>query len=724
MLLVVLAVALFGIWTMSKVPDPDRTAWILLAIASVQETSTLAYSIITLAGLLFVLREMPCAEMSCSCRCKVRPRKEPSSQATLVVPGPCACNEHTLPPPPPGPPPDAPPPPRTKNSLKRPRIANVRKGCIIGRQTLLDEHKTPGPKKRANAKRNTRKQGQLQRAREALAKKLDLPNCVWRTSKFGGKRTSNDTYTCCNKKCNKQFEDLAGSKQMAASYISQYRNYYHSLDNDKKRLFWDDHTYYEGYTKHLEGGELRKHARHFTYLLEPFQLMSKQLQRACFSKEVFAPMPKDQLNVVCQRMLVFATAGHNDTANQHSIRKAFHADGGSVPPEQLDCGIPNQRSEYKDRPQPKADTARLWVHDQGKLALLDPTKDVSILPFRTVQSAHAFYIFSHEYASGKEWVPNALEAWKLAEDGVAEDVSCEPEDQVAQECDLEELANLPWDADIDAEEEEKAAQRARNQKKQVKFRYGNKRCGPTDPNKPEDDQLATYSYFAKVWRADETLRNIICREHLPFAKCNLCIRQRQNAEKLRTAEEVLQHHEELRQHLTDVKKEKMYYYSNRARARREPDSIMSIIIDGADQSKFDLPHFKDRSHLLSESKLLKMHVYGALVHGAKGGAYAYVIPDHEEQGHNTTINVLHHILVRQLKRHKKLPPILKLQLDNTTKQNKGQFLYGYLDLLVEFGVFENVEVSFLPVGHTHEDIDQFFSRISVYLRSFHDPPLL
>ena len=101
MLLVVLALALFGIWTMSKVPDPDRTAWILLAIASVQETSTLAYSIITLAGLLFVLREMPCAEMSCSCRCKVRPRKEPSSQATLVVPGPCACNEHTLPPPPP-----------------------------------------------------------------------------------------------------------------------------------------------------------------------------------------------------------------------------------------------------------------------------------------------------------------------------------------------------------------------------------------------------------------------------------------------------------------------------------------------------------------------------------------------------------------------------------------------------------------------------------------------
>ena len=41
---------------------------------------------------------------------------------------------------------------------------------------------------------------------------------------------------------------------------------------------------------------------------------------------------------------------------------------------------------------------------------------------------------------------------------------------------------------------------------------------------------------------------------------------------------------------------------------------------------------------------------------------------------------------------------------------------GFLDLLVEFGVFEIIYLSFLPVGHTHEDIDQMFSRISLWLR--------
>ena len=36
-------------------------------------------------------------------------------------------------------------------------------------------------------------------------------------------------------------------------------------------------------------------------------------------------------------------------------------------------------------------------------------------------------------------------------------------------------------------------------------------------------------------------------------------------------------------------------------------------------------------------------------------------------------------------------------------------------------VFKKIIVSFLPVGHTHEDIDQFFSRLAVYLRSHNAP---
>ena len=54
-------------------------------------------------------------------------------------------------------------------------------------------------------------------------------------------------------------------------------------------------------------------------------------------------------------------------------------------------------------------------------------------------------------------------------------------------------------------------------------------------------------------------------------------------------------------------------------------------------------------------------------------------------------------------------------MDNCFRENKNKYLFGYLSYLVQCGIFNMIEVSFLPVGHTHEDIDQFFSRIAIYL---------
>ena len=41
---------------------------------------------------------------------------------------------------------------------------------------------------------------------------------------------------------------------------------------------------------------------------------------------------------------------------------------------------------------------------------------------------------------------------------------------------------------------------------------------------------------------------------------------------------------------------------------------------------------------------------------------------------------------------------------------------GFIELLVAFGVFVRVQVSFLPIGHTHSDIDQKFSCVATRLR--------
>jgi hypothetical protein len=63
-----------------------------------------------------------------------------------------------------------------------------------------------------------------------------------------------------------------------------------------------------------------------------------------------------------------------------------------------------------------------------------------------------------------------------------------------------------------------------------------------------------------------------------------------------------------------------------------------------------------------------------------------------------------------------ISPTIFLQLDNTTKQNKGKYLAAFCELLVSLKVCKEIKINFLPLGHTHEDIDQFFSRLAILLR--------
>jgi hypothetical protein len=70
---------------------------------------------------------------------------------------------------------------------------------------------------------------------------------------------------------------------------------------------------------------------------------------------------------------------------------------------------------------------------------------------------------------------------------------------------------------------------------------------------------------------------------------------------------------------------------------------------------------------------------------------------------------------------KALPPVLHLQLDNACSDNKNRYTFCFFSLLVANGVFREVYVNFMLVGHTHEDIDALFGRWSMRLRK-HDYP--
>ncbi len=50
------------------------------------------------------------------------------------------------------------------------------------------------------------------------------------------------------------------------------------------------------------------------------------------------------------------------------------------------------------------------------------------------------------------------------------------------------------------------------------------------------------------------------------------------------------------------------------------------------------------------------------------------------------------------------------------KANKNRYLLAFFSLLIARDVFEEVQLGFLVVGHTHEDIDGCFGYLSKKLR--------
>lgn len=69
----------------------------------------------------------------------------------------------------------------------------------------------------------------------------------------------------------------------------------------------------------------------------------------------------------------------------------------------------------------------------------------------------------------------------------------------------------------------------------------------------------------------------------------------------------------------------------------------------------------------------------------------------------------------------KLPRKLFIETDNCSRDLKNQYLFSFYWSLVDLGIFEQVIVSHMPVGHTHGEVDQIFSMFASHLRKLEIP---
>jgi hypothetical protein len=99
---------------------------------------------------------------------------------------------------------------------------------------------------------------------------------------------------------------------------------------------------------------------------------------------------------------------------------------------------------------------------------------------------------------------------------------------------------------------------------------------------------ASYPWFMHVWRRD--CPRILVRRHSKHAICKICNKFYEAMARARTDPDraFLKHHQ--MKHLGEARAERQAYKAKRERARERPRKFLSLIIDGADQSNFALPH--------------------------------------------------------------------------------------------------------------------------------------
>lgn len=206
------------------------------------------------------------------------------------------------------------------------------------------------------------------------------------------------------------------------------------------------------------------------------------------------------------------------------------------------------------------------------------------------------------------------------------------------------------------------------------------------------------------------------------------------------------------------------YWSDRTHSKKRPLEFLCILHDKMDHSKTALPCLKSRTKDLDALTKLPISVTGMFAHGHGDLKYAHysvdmfpcdsnftigsvakLLRDLEEMPVATSRGMFHHSESNALfkailngkemcfaslreppqipKQARPLPPVLHIQLDNCWRENKNRFCFCFWSLMVAKRIVREVVVSFMMVGHTHEDIDASFGRWSTVLKEKNHPTL-
>lgn len=164
-------------------------------------------------------------------------------------------------------------------------------------------------------------------------------------------------------------------------------------------------------------------------------------------------------------------------------------------------------------------------------------------------------------------------------------------------------------------------------------------------------------------------------------------------------------------HNDDQRSERMHYYNLKDLASN-PEHLV-IIIDGMTKIAFPKGPF---THLWQPFSTLGSISPMGLINHSNGDHMLYTSFGQWPGNQDTVLTVLFDYLRSYFAKITIRPKTLYLHLDNCVPQNKNRIFFAFCAYLVHLGWFERIELSYQITGHTHEDIDQWFSTISASIR--------
>ena len=261
----------------------------------------------------------------------------------------------------------------------------------------------------------------------------------------------------------------------------------------------------------------------------------------------------------------------------------------------------------------------------------------------------------------------------------------------------------------------------------IKFIYEQYResVDPSYALQSRDFYLIFEQAFGRVNRLYDWLPRIVFQSPSTHPVCNECDLISHLRKKAKTEAEANYAETRKRMHMLYVRRKYLLFCYRCELPIRYPEGYLSCVIDDMDQAKLESPF--PRTNTKETSGLLKLnnHLTGSIVtNGAFSNDkinFVFLNNDQFPQDSNKTITQLQMIFEFTQNELGRLPRKFLLQTDNCRRDLKNQYVLTYLYLLVDMGIFEEVLMSNMPPGHTHNNVDQMFGVFASHLKKVEIP---